>query len=111
MDVFRLDSTVFFRMVWQLEPALEPDTEQESKTGSFPEPRMMLEPPVTMLVQQDPGLPFPLPSPQMLPKPPPTPPDMTALPPTEAAKKRTGSEQGPQLPMGIPSLKSPDTHR
>lgn len=39
MDVFKLDSTVFFRIVWwlelELEPELkpEPDTEQEPEVG------------------------------------------------------------------------------
>ena len=48
-DVFRLDSTVFFRIVWLVEQEEEPDTELEPTTGPCPEPRMMLEPPVTML--------------------------------------------------------------
>ena len=138
-DVFRLDSTVFFRIVWLVEQEEEPDTELEPTTGPCPEPRMMLEPPVTMLEppfttldspstmleppftmleppfttleQLDPKLPFPPPSPQVPTRPPSAPPDTTVLPPSTAAKKEAGSQQSPRLPVGTPLPKSPDTHR
>lgn len=103
MDVLRLDSTVFFRMVWQLEPEPEPepelDTEQDPITGPCPEPRMMLEPPVTMLEQLDSS-----PNPQV-------PPDRMALPPPTAERNTPVSQQCPWFPMGTLPRKSPDTHR
>lgn len=82
MDVLRLDSTVFFRMVrpLELEPEPELDTEQDPITGPCPEPRMMLEPPVTTLEQLDPP-----PSPQV-------PPDRMALPPPTAARNTPVSQ-------------------
>lgn len=107
-DVFRLDSTVFFRMVWppELEPELEHDTEQEPQTGPCPEPRMTLEPPVTMLEQLDPKLPFPSASPQVAPRPLPAPPD-TTLPPPTAAKKCTMVTAWSLVPHGDHSPQAP----
>lgn len=111
MDVLRLDSTVFIRMVWQLELEPELGTEQDPIMGPCPEPRLMLEPPVTTLEQLDPELPFPPPSPQVPTWLSPAPPDETALPPPIADKKCTKVTVGPHLPMGTPLPKSPDTHR
>lgn len=113
IDVLRLDSTVFIRMVWQLELELEPQlgTEQDPVTGPCPEPRMMLEPPVTTLEQLDPKLPFLPPSPQVPTRLSPAPSDKMALPLPVAAKKCTKVTAGPHLPMGTPLPKSPDTHR
>lgn len=99
-DVLRLDSIVFFRMVWQLEPEPEPDTEQEPMTGPCPEPRITLEPPVTTLEQLDPKVPFPPPSPQVLSQ---APPGRMALPPPMAAKKYTRVTAGSLAPHGDPS--------
>lgn len=106
-DIFRLDSTVFFRMVWQLELELVPDTELEPETGPCPELRITLEPPVTTLEQLDPKLPFPPPSPQVPTRPPPAPADTTALPPPTAAKKCTRVTAGSSAPHGDPSPKVP----
>lgn len=101
-DVVRLDSTVFFRMVRQLEPEPEPDTEQEPITGPSPEPRITLEPPVTTLEQLDPKVPFLPPSPQVLSQ---APPGRIVLPPPMAAKKCTRVTAGSSAPHGDPSPK------
>lgn len=110
-DVFRLDSTVFFRMVWppELEPELkpDPDTEQGPQTGPCPEPRVTLEPPVTMLEQPDPKLPFPPLSPQAPLRSPPAPPDTMVLPPPTAAKKCARVTAGSSAPHGDPSPQVP----
>lgn len=132
MDVFRLDSTVFFRMVREvkLEVELEPEpgTELEPKAGLCPETTMTLEPlvtmleplvemleppvttlepPVTMLEHLDPTLPFSPPRPQVPTRPPSAPPDTMALPPPTAAKKGTRVTAESSIPHGHPSPKVP----
>lgn len=127
-DVFRLDSNVFFRIVWLVELEEEPDTELEPTTGPCPEPRMMLEPPFTTLEppftkleppftmleppfttleQLDPKLPFTPPSPQEPTRPPSAPPDTTVLPPPTAAKKGARVTTESSILHGNPSPKVP----
>ena len=120
-DFFRLDSTVFFRIVWLVELEEEPDTELEPTTGPCPEPRMMLEPPFTTLEppfttleppfttleQLDPKLPFTPPSPQEPARPPSAPPDTTVLPPPTAAKKGARVTAESSILRGNPSPKVP----